>query len=113
MRTRTTPVARRLVGRLGTALQPFGWSVRAVLPADGPAVGYLRSAGLDTEVLAAPRPLLHYGGTTKGSRAFGAATALPRYWARCRTYFRTNADVVIANDPRGLFLAVPGRARPA
>lgn len=99
--------AHRLIRRLADALPAHGWTVHVVLPTDGPAVDYLRSNGVTTDVVAAPAGLLHYGGSTKGSRALDAATALPRYWAKCRRYFRGNADVVIANDPRGLFLAGP------
>ena len=99
--------AHRLIKRLDELLPPLGWSVRAVLPAAGPAVDYLRDGGVETDVLEAPGALLHYGGSTKGPRAFGAVTALPRYWAHCRRDFRATADVVVANDPRGLFLAGP------
>lgn len=95
----------RLIEQLARELPALGWSVRALMPADGPAVRFLRDAGVDTDVIQAPPALLGYGGSTTGIRLVRAVGAMPRYWARMRRYLRANADVVAANDLRGLILS--------
>lgn len=97
----------RLLRRLPGALSSYGWSVRVVVPAEGVAADYLRGGGVDVRVVAAAPGLLHYGASTTGSRAIRAGLELPRYWRRCSRHFDEYADVVVANDARGLLLAGP------
>lgn len=103
--------AHRLISRLADALPAKRWTLRAVLPAEGPAADYLRHGGVDVDILAAPASLLHYGGSTKGARALNATTALPRYWSHWQRHLRANADVVAINDIRGMLLAGPAARR--
>lgn len=97
----------RLIEQLAHELRSFGWTVRAAMPAMGPAVEFLRDAGVQADVIEAPRALLGYGGSTTGGRALLAAAALPAYWAKARPFLRRHADVVAAIDLRGLLLCGP------
>lgn len=88
-------------------LHRHGWTTLVVSPTTGAAVDNFRRAGVQVEVLSAPRSLLHYAGSTRGARALAAAVALPVYWWRMVRLLRWRADMVWANDLRGLLLVGP------
>src|SRR6059058_3967792 len=60
--------AHRVTAELVDVVTGHGWRAGVVMPAPGEAVAALRSRGVDVEVVAAPRPLLHYGASTRGVR---------------------------------------------
>jgi glycosyltransferase involved in cell wall biosynthesis len=77
-------------------------------PAEGPATERWRQAGVPVDVVRTPHALSRYGST---SRFGSSALALPRMWLRVGRLLR-GADVVWANDVRGMLLAgPPARAR--
>jgi glycosyltransferase involved in cell wall biosynthesis len=101
--------AHRLVARMAERLGA-DWRVGAVLPDDGGSVDWLRDSGVDAAVVSAPAALLGYGGSTVRGRALRGLLALPAYWWRMTRYLRANADIVVANDLRGLILGgLPAR----
>jgi glycosyltransferase involved in cell wall biosynthesis len=101
--------AHRLICRMAGLLDA-DWQVGAVLPDHGGSVELLRECGVAAAVVPAPASLLGYGGSTVRGRALRGVLALPGYWWRMTRHLRANADIVVANDLRGLILGgVPAR----
>lgn len=99
--------AHRATASLLAALRGSLWTGFVVMPADGSAAQWLRERGVRVDIVPAPASLMRFGGRLRGAAAIRAVLALPRYWWRLRRYLRGGADVVWANDLRGLWLAGP------
>jgi glycosyltransferase involved in cell wall biosynthesis len=99
------------VARMGVLLAQVmaeeGWTLRVVVPGNGPATEFYRAAGVAVDVVPAASALLRYGGVARrGRAALATFAALPSYWWRLHRKFR-GVDLVHANDTRGLILAGP------
>jgi glycosyltransferase involved in cell wall biosynthesis len=103
--------SQRVLLQLAEHLVGGGFRPVVMAPGAGPLVDHGLTRGLDARVVAVPRALGRYGGTTTRGRKVLAVLALPRYWLKLlRTFRRLRPRVVHANDHRGVLLAgVPAR----
>jgi glycosyltransferase involved in cell wall biosynthesis len=103
--------AQHIDDLLARELPVHGWPVLTIVPGLGRFVDQLTRDGLPVEIVAAPRSLSHFGGSTTGRRAVGATLALPRYWWRLTRRLRQLRPAVAhIVDVRGMILAaVPAR----
>lgn len=87
---------------LACRLPEVGWTSQIVAPAEGPVLDRYRQLGLPVTVLAAPPPLLRYGGSFR-LREVGAAAAadLPWSWKLAQLLRRVGASVLSVVDQRG------------
>ena len=99
-------VVTRDLARAGASTGAF--TVRVVLPATGVTSHWLKSHGVQVQVVPAPAALLRTGGGWRG-QLLSLLWQLPRYWWRMTEALR-DADVVHLNDHRGLVLAGPAAA---
>lgn len=95
-------VARDLA-RAGTDLGE--WTVRVVLPTEGPAATWLRENGVEVDVLGVRGSLTRYGGVRR-SATLATVLSLPGAWLRLARAVR-GADLLHVHDHRGLVLALP------
>lgn len=98
--------AQRTAALLALSLPAAGWTAEVVTTGPGPFVEHLRAAGVAVTVLRVPGPLARYGGP--GARpALGAAGAHLPVWRQLARHLTGRADVVHADDHRGMLLAGP------
>lgn len=96
----TLAVAAELAGR--------GADPVLMTTGEGPLADSARATGVAVAVVELPRSLQRFGATTTGRHRIAATASLPVAWARLRREIvGSGADVVHANDHRGVLLAGP------
>lgn len=103
--------AQRITHVLAEGLAARGWSTRVMTPDDGPFPARLREAGVDVQIVPAPRLWRRYGRQLEGRLRYPALALLPIYWARLAwTIRRWRPEIVHCNDQRGVLIAgLPAR----